>query len=205
MPYSLSSPRLWIAEGLLNKNAWVWDFIVSQTDMIWVVVKNLFVLYSSVWNFDRGKLVILNVFIKFHYFETAKNCHIQVTKVVRKTRNEPGKIITFLVIVSSFKPIFHVSHCYASAANMCISLHISFEEREEDLIPMGMVTLNSVRIPLVHVSVWKILVGSWLKKQTWLGIRIYPFFYLFNNHIAFSLEYCMLSNNSVISEAWHDQ
>ena len=48
MPYSLSSPRLWIAEGLLNKNAWVWDFIVSQTDMIWVAVENLFVLYSSV-------------------------------------------------------------------------------------------------------------------------------------------------------------
>ena len=142
MPFSFSSPRLWIVEGLLNKNAWVQDFIVSQTDMIWVAVKKLFVLYSSVWNFDRGKLVILNVFIKFHHFETVEKCHIQVTKVVRKTRNEPCKITTFSVIVSSFKQIFKVSHCYAQAAKMCRALCISFEEGEEDFIPMGMVTLT---------------------------------------------------------------
>ena len=81
--------------------------------MIWVAVKKLFALYSSVWNFDRGKLVILNVFIKFHCFETVERCHIQVTKVFMKTRNEPGKLTTFSVIVSSFKQIFQVSHCYA--------------------------------------------------------------------------------------------
>ena len=81
--------------------------------MIWVAVKKLFVIYNSVWNFDRGKLVILNVFIKFHHSETVENCHIQVTKVVRKTRKEPGKITTFSVIVSSFKQIFQVSHYYA--------------------------------------------------------------------------------------------
>ena len=110
--------------------------------MIWVAVKNLFVIHSSVWNFDRGKLVILNVFIKFRHFETVEKYHIQVTKVVRKTRNEPDKLTNFSMIVSSFKQIFHVSHYYASAAKMCIALRISFEEREEDLIPMGMVTLT---------------------------------------------------------------
>ena len=105
-------------------------------------MKNLFVIHSSVWNFDRGKLVILNEFIRFRCFQTFERCHIQVTKVVRKARNEPDKLTTLSVIVSSFKPIFHVSNCYASAAKMCIALCISFEEREEDLIPMGMVTIT---------------------------------------------------------------
>ena len=30
-------------------------------------------------------------------------------------------------------------------------------------------------------------------------------FVIFNSHISLSLKYNMLNNNSIISEAWHDQ
>ena len=96
--------------------------------MIWVAVKKLFVLYSSVWIFDRGKLVI--------------RCFSQVTKVVKGTMNDLGELTTHSAVASSFKQIFQVSHCYASIEKMCVALRISFEEREEELIPMGMVTLT---------------------------------------------------------------
>ena len=141
MPYSSLSPRLWIAEGLLGKNTWVRDFNVSRTGLIWVAGKKLFVPYSSVWNFDRGKLVIQSVFIKFCRFETVKQCHSQIIKVVRKTRIEPDKMTTFSAVVSSFKQIFMISHCNAWAAKMCRALRIVFEEDEEDFMPTGMIIL----------------------------------------------------------------
>ena len=69
----------------------------------------MFVPYSIIWNFDRGKLVILSVFIEFHLLETVVKSHSQVTKVVRRTRNEPDKITTLSAVTSSFKEIFKIS------------------------------------------------------------------------------------------------
>ena len=139
-PFSLSSPRLWVAEGLLYEDLWVWDFALFQTDMIWVAVKKLFVVGSSVWNFDRGKLMLLSV--NSHYFEAVEKCHIQEIEAGRKARNDPSKVTTFSVTVSPFMRVSQVSHWYASAANMCSVRRMIFEEREEDLIPVGMVALT---------------------------------------------------------------
>ena len=141
-PFSLSSTKLWIAEGLLYEDLWVWDFAFFQTDEIWVAVKKLFVVSSSVWNFDRGKLILLSVSIKFHYFEAVEKCHIQEIKAGRKARNDPSKVTTFSVTVSPFMRVFQVSHWYASATNMYSARRMIFEEREEDLIPVGMVALT---------------------------------------------------------------
>ena len=105
-------------------------------------MKKLFVVCSSVWNFDRGKLILLSVSIKFHYFEAVEKCHIQEIKASRKARNDPSKVTTFSVTVSPFIRVFQVSHWYASAAKMCFSRRMIFEEREEDLIPVGMVALT---------------------------------------------------------------
>ena len=134
--FSVSSRRLWIAEGLLYEDIWVWDFALFQTDMIWVAVKNLFVVHSSVWNFDRGKL------LEFHYFEAGKRCHIQKTEAGRKAKNDPSRVTTFSVTLFPFMRISQMSHWYASAANMCSIQRMIFEEREEDLIPVGMVALT---------------------------------------------------------------
>ena len=130
------SPSLCIAEGLLYEDLWVWDFAFFQADEIWVAVKNLFVVHSSVWNFDRGKL------IEFHYFEAVEKCHIQEIKAGRMARNDPSKVTTFSATVSPFMRVFQVSHWYASAANMCSVRRMIFEEREEDLIPIGIVALT---------------------------------------------------------------
>ena len=134
--FSLSSPRLWIAEELLYEDLWGWNFALFQTDMIWVAVKKLFVVSSIVWNFDRGKL------IKFHYFEAVEKCHIQEIKAGRKARNDPSRVTNFSVRVSPFMRVFRVSLWYASAANMFSVRRMIFEEREEDLIPVGMVALT---------------------------------------------------------------
>ena len=134
--FSLSGPRSWIAEELLYEDLWVWDFALFQTDMIWVAVKNLFVVHSSVWNFDRGKL------IEFHYFEAVEKCHTQKLEAGRKAKNNPSRVTTFSVSSSPFMRISQMSHWYASAANMCSVRRIIFEEREEDLIPVGMVALT---------------------------------------------------------------
>ena len=139
-PFSLSSPRLWIAEELLYEDVWVWDFAFFQTNVIWVAVKKLFVVHSGVWNSDRGKLMLLSV--NFHYVEAVEMCHIQEIEVGRKARNDPSKVTTFSVRVSPFMRVFQVSHWYASAANVFSARRMFFEEREEDLIPVGMVALT---------------------------------------------------------------
>ena len=109
VPKSSLSLGLLIVEGLLDKNTWVWNCNVSRTSLRWFVERKLFIPCSSIWNFDRGKLVILSVFIEFHILETIVKSHIQVTKVVRRTRNEPDKITTLLAVTSSFKEIFKIS------------------------------------------------------------------------------------------------
>ena len=130
------SPRLWIAERFLYEGVWDWDFSSFQTDEIRVAVRKLFVVHSSVWNFDRGRL------IEFHYFEAVKKCHIQEIEAGRKARNDPSRVTIFSVRVSPFMRVFQVSHWYASAAKMYSARRMIFEEREEDLIPVGMVALT---------------------------------------------------------------
>ena len=139
-PFSLSSPRLWIAEGLLYEDAWVWNFVFFQVDTSRVAVKKIFVVCSSVWIFDKGKLMLFS--IKFHYCEAVEKCRIQEVKVGRKARNDSSKVTTFSVAVSPFTRVFQVSHWYALAAEMCSAWRMIFEEREEDLIPVGMVNLT---------------------------------------------------------------
>ena len=70
----------------------------------------LFVPYSIIWNYDRSKLVFISVFIQFHLLETVEKCLSQVIKIVRRTRNELGKITTLSAVVSSFKQIFKISY-----------------------------------------------------------------------------------------------
>lgn len=94
-PRDSSNPRLWIAEGLLNKGNWVRDADTSQIDLNlfkrWFVERKLFAPHASVWNFGRGRLVILGVFMDYDLCETmAKGCD-QVTTVVKRARDELGK------------------------------------------------------------------------------------------------------------------
>lgn len=48
VPYSLLSPRLWIAGRLMNKNTWVRNCNVSQTSLNWFAERKLFVPCSSI-------------------------------------------------------------------------------------------------------------------------------------------------------------
>ena len=80
--------------------------------------------------------------VEFHYFEAVKRCHIQEIEAGRKERNDPSRVTTFSVTLSPFMRISQMSHWYASAANMCSVRCMIFEEREEDLIPIGMVALT---------------------------------------------------------------
>ena len=68
-------------------------------------MRNFFVPCSSIWNFDRVKLVIPNVSIEYNSLETIMKSHSQVNEVVRKTRIESGKIRIPPAIISSFKEI----------------------------------------------------------------------------------------------------
>ena len=137
VPYRSLRPRLWITEGLLNKNTWVRNCDVSQTGLNWFVERKLFVPYSSIWNFDRGKLVIPSVSIEYNPLETVMKIHSQVTEVVRKTRNEPSKIKFPPTITSSFKEIFKVVYFNARAVEINRTLCRIFGEGEEDFIPMS--------------------------------------------------------------------
>ena len=108
-PKSSLSIRLWIVEGLLDKNTWVQDCNFLRIGLNWFAEKKCFVQCRSIYLFDRGKLVILSVFIKFHLFETIVRHRSQVIKVVRRTRNGPGKLTTLSMVSSSFKQIFKIS------------------------------------------------------------------------------------------------
>ena len=72
----------------------------------------------SVWNFDRGKLVTLNVSIEYNPLQIVMKSHSQVTEVVRKTRIESSKIRIPLAIISSFKEIFKVAYFNVRAIEM---------------------------------------------------------------------------------------
>ena len=80
--------------------------------------------------------------VNYHYVEAVEKCHIQEIEAGRKARNDPSKVTTFSVTVSPFMRVFQVSHWYASAAKMFSARRMFFEEREEDLIPVGMVALT---------------------------------------------------------------
>ena len=102
----------------------------------------LFVPCSIIWNFDRGKLIIPNVSIEYNLLETIMKSHSQLTGVVRRTRNEHGKIRIQPAITSSFKEIFKISYFSARVGEMCRTLCRNFGEGEEDFMPMGIVTLT---------------------------------------------------------------
>ena len=97
----------------------------------------MFVPYSTIWNFDRGKLTIPNLSIEYNPLETVMKSHSQVTEVVRRTRREPEKIIIQPAITSSFKEIFKISYFSAKAAEMCRTLCRAFGEGKEDFIPIS--------------------------------------------------------------------
>ena len=96
----------------------------------------------SLWNFDRGKLVTLNVSIEYNPLETVMKSHIQVTKVVSKIRSEFGKIRIPPTIISSFKEIFKVAYFNARAIEMWDLVQSFGKEGEEYFMPMGIVTLT---------------------------------------------------------------
>ena len=66
----------------------------------------MFVPYDSICNFDRGKLVIMSVFMEYSLFETVVKSHNQVTKIVRRTRSQLDEIKILLAITSFSKGIF---------------------------------------------------------------------------------------------------
>ena len=142
IPKSSLSPGLWIAEGLLDKNTWVRNCDVTRTGLNWFAERKLFVPCSSIWNFDRGKLVIPNVSIEYNPLKTVMKSHSQVTEVVRKKRNELGKIKLPPTITSSFKEIFKVVFFNARALEMWDPVQSFGKEGEEDFIPMGIFTLT---------------------------------------------------------------
>ena len=113
----------------------------------------MFVPYSTIWNFDRGKLIIPNVSIEYNLLENVMKSHSQVTKVVRRTRNEPGKIRALLAVTSSFIENFKISHSNARVAEMCRTLCIAFGEGEEDFIPMGLIFIVILLFVSIHLFV----------------------------------------------------
>ena len=65
-----------------------------------------------------------------------------MTKVVRRTRNEPGKITTLSAVISSFKEIFKVVYFNARVVEMWDPMPSFGKEGEEYFIPMGIVTVT---------------------------------------------------------------
>ena len=109
--------------------------------MNWFAERKWFVPYSYIWNFDRGKLVIPNVSIEYNLLEAVIKNHSQVTEVVRRTRNEPGKIRAQSAVTSSFIENFKISRSNARVAEMCRTLCRDFGEGEECFIPMGFISI----------------------------------------------------------------
>lgn len=165
VPKSSLDLGLWIEEGLLGKNTWAWDCNNSHTNSNQFAEKKCFVLCRSIWIFDRGKLVILSVFLKFHLFETMVGCHSHITKFLRRIMNEPGKIIALSVVTSSFKQIFKISQPDARVAEMCGVLCIVFEEDEEDFILMGMIFLIFCQ-PAPFLYQWMEIFGQRVVKKS---------------------------------------
>ena len=108
---------------------------MSRTSLKLFVERKLFVPYSTIWNFDRGKLIIPNVSIEYNPLETVMKSHCEVTEVVRRTRNEPGKIRIQPAITSSFKENFKISYFNAKVAEMCRTLAELLERVKKILYP----------------------------------------------------------------------
>ena len=145
---------------------------VLRTSLNWFAERKLFVPCSSVWNFDRGKLVIPSLSMKYNPLETVMKSHSQVIEVVGKTRSKPGKIRIKLVVTSSFIENCKVSHCNAWATKMCMTLCRAFEEGEEDFTPMGF--MSKAFLPCVNIHLFvlvdeKIWYKRWLRMHMWLG------------------------------------
>ena len=91
--------------------------------------------------------------IEYNLLETVMKIHSQVTKVVRRTRNEPGKIRALSAVTSSFIENFKISHSNARVAEMCRTLHIAFGEGEEDFMPMGFMCIVILIFVSAHLFV----------------------------------------------------
>ena len=127
-------PKLWIAEGLLDKSNWVWNDNASQTGLSRFAERKLFVPYNSIWNFDRGKLVIPSVFIEYNPFETVVKSHRQVTKVVRRTRSKHDEIRILPAITSFSKEFFKRIYFNARVVGIWDPVQSFGEEGEEDFM-----------------------------------------------------------------------
>ena len=99
--------------------------------MSWFVERKLCVPYSNIWNFDRGKLVILSVFIEYYLLETIVKGNSQATKVVRRIRSELDKIRILPAIKSFSKEIYKKAYFSANAAKVWDHMQ-SFEEEGEE-------------------------------------------------------------------------
>ena len=89
----------------------------------------MFVPYSSIWKFDRGKLAILSVFMEYNLLKTVVKSHSQSTKVVRKIRSELDKIRILPEIPSFSSTIFKKAYFSAKALEVCRTLCRVLEKR----------------------------------------------------------------------------
>ena len=123
------SPRLWIAEGLLNKSNWNLNFFSSQIGLNLfercLAKSKLLASHVNIWNFDQGKLLIPSVFM---------GCD-QTTKVMRIQKGESGKIRTLSVVTPFSKESFKIAYFKARTKKICRTLCRVLEEGEEDLYP----------------------------------------------------------------------
>ena len=130
-PKNALNLRLWIVEGLLDQSNWIPGVSFSWTSLFlferWSAKRKLFISYASIWNFDRGKLVISDVFM---------GCD-QDTKVMRGEKNEFDEIKTLSAVKIFFKETIKVAHLNTKATEVCRTLCRVFGEGEEDFIPMG--------------------------------------------------------------------
>ena len=91
--------------------------------------------------------------IEYNPLETVMKSHSQVTEVVRRKRNEPGKIRIQPAITSSSKENFKISYFNARVAEMCRTLCRAFGEGEEDFIPMGFMSIVTLTFFSTHLFV----------------------------------------------------
>ena len=132
-PKNLLIPRLWIAKGFLVEGNWVHNVDASQVGLNliknWFAERKLLLPYASIWNFDRGKPVILSVIIKYNLLVTVEKGHNQATKLVRRIRSELGKIRTLSGILSFSKEFFKKAYFNAREVETCRTLCRVLEKR----------------------------------------------------------------------------
>ena len=91
--------------------------------------------------------------IEYNLLETVMKIHSQVTEVVRRKRNELGKIRAQSAVTSSFIENSKISRSNARVAEMYRTLHLAFEEGEEDFMPMGFMSIVFLLFVRVHLFV----------------------------------------------------